>query len=123
MWIETIEGFIINSDTLEKIEIKYPNIEESPPRAGPIRITLKEKDISAEEFEELRKEMEALGIPKVSEEPENREEPEDKEESEVICEIHAWSAREKEDPYILFRGEKEDCESEFSDLKQKLGTH
>ena len=95
MWVETIDGIRIDTDTLDKLEVAHQNAVKSHPSVPVIRIdvgkdkTPEEKKKLAEEFEKL---TEYLGL------------------SEDEYEIRAWK-EELDEPFILFRGTKENCEN------------
>ena len=132
MWVETIDGFIVNSDVLEKIEIELYRTATVKSKSEPIRLNI--DHLSPEAKEKLKEELNTLmehtksircsEDEKDSEDEEIFEDEVDSEDEEVpenIYEIRAWSANDSKDPYILFRGGKNDCDSKFTEFKSKLG--
>ena len=103
MWVETIDGVSINTDTLEKIEVAPQNSVKVSPKDKVITIEKVTEDMTPEEkekrAEEFKKIQESLGL------------------SEDKYEIRAWSVQGNEEPYILFRGTKNDCEAALTKLK------
>lgn len=96
MWVETIDGFCIDTDTLDKLEVVHQNTIHVRPSDKVITVDLNTKDMTPEEKKKLAEDFDRmlkdLGL------------------SEDEYEIRAWKAELKE-PFILFRGTKENCEN------------
>ena len=120
MWIETIDGFIVNSGVLEKIEVELYRTATVKSKSEPIRINM--DHLSPEEKDQLEEEFKRLMEPTKSiRSSEDEEDSEGEEVSEDIYEIRAWSANDSKDPYIFFRGGKNVCDCKFTEFKRKLG--
>ena len=102
MLVETIDSSLINIGALIKLEVAHQNSVVAPPGTKVIEIstenmTPEEKEELAEGFDKL---LEHMGL------------------SEDKYEIRGWSASHQEDPHILFRGKKEDCETKIAEFKR-----
>ena len=120
MWVETIDGFIVNSDVLEKIEVELYRTAAVKSKSEPHRIEINMDEMSPEDIEKTKalfKHMKSIS----KEASEDKEVPEDEQVSEDIYEIRAWSVNESKRPYIFFRGGKNVCDCKFTEFKRKLG--
>ena len=105
MWVETIDGSVININTLVKIEVEHQNAVTIPPGTKVIQHEIDTENMTPEEKAKLDEAFDKM--------------LEDTGLSEDKYEIRAWSANDQENPHILFRGKKEDCKTEFTELKRK----
>ena len=134
MWVKTIDGLIVNSDVLEKIEVELYRTATVKSKSEPVRIKKYTDDLNPEEKDKLKEELKTLmehtnairvsedkGISEDKEVSEDEEVSENEQVSEDIYEIRAWSVNESKRPYIFFRGGKNDCDSKFTEFKRKLG--
>ncbi len=96
MWIETKDSSIIDANTFMKIEVKHHNEAKVSPRAKLRHFVEVNMDIMS---------------------PEKQGKNRDRVDK---YEIRVWMANGSDDPYILFEGTKNECESEYTKLKSKL---